>query len=250
MTSQDHSPKLLYDEWHRALSRSEEGRETEEGLSSWHEDAFRAAPPLDGHEVVEIGCGRGQFSRFLARYARQVTGVDFSEAAIRIAREKNECLAGTPAPLFLVGSADALPFPAHHFDTLFSCECLEHLPAPKQALREFARVLKPGGHLILTTENYSNGMLIAWARAWFSGRPFNSGAGIQPIEQFFVFWRVKRWLRQAGFDHIRLTGHHFVFFLAPGTHPHRFVRERFEHPFLQRLFLPLARHICFSAVKP
>lgn len=51
----------------------------------------------------------------------------------------------------IVGTADALPFVAHRFDVVVSTEMLEHDPSPWLSLAEMGRVLKTGGHLILTT---------------------------------------------------------------------------------------------------
>lgn len=51
----------------------------------------------------------------------------------------------------VVGTADALPFPDAAFDVVVSTEMLEHDPSPWLSLAEMGRVLKPGGHLILTT---------------------------------------------------------------------------------------------------
>jgi 2-polyprenyl-6-hydroxyphenyl methylase/3-demethylubiquinone-9 3-methyltransferase len=51
------------------------------------------------------------------------------------------------------GSATALPFPDASFDSVISSECIEHTPDPVAAVAEMLRVLKPGGHLFLTTPN-------------------------------------------------------------------------------------------------
>lgn len=51
----------------------------------------------------------------------------------------------------IVGTADALPFESDSFDVVVSTEMLEHDPSPWLSLAEMGRVLKPGGHLLLTT---------------------------------------------------------------------------------------------------
>lgn len=51
----------------------------------------------------------------------------------------------------VVGTADALPFPDDAFDVVVSTEMLEHDPSPWLSLAEMGRVLRPGGHLLLTT---------------------------------------------------------------------------------------------------
>jgi SAM-dependent methyltransferase len=151
---------------------------------------------------------------------------------------------------FQVADAQALPFGDKSFDLVISCECLEHVPSPSKALAEMFRVLKAGGRLILTTENYSNGMLVYWLMSWLQRTPFNSGAGVQPIEHFFLYWRVARMMKSAGFELQRMLGAHFVFFALPGMHPHTFVRESIQSSLIARLLHPFARHVAFELRKP
>ena len=173
--------------------------------------------------------------------------VDFSRQAIELAEGK--AATQKVAVDFRVADAQCLPFADDSFDLLFSCECLEHVPDPRKTLSEFCRVLKPSGKLLLTTENYSNAMVLGWIVSWYRGQPFNSGAGVQPIEHFFLFWRVKRMLKEAGFNVERMAGSHHVFLMLPRFHPHTFVVEYFRNRFVARFLRPLARHMTFAAVK-
>ncbi len=232
-----------YDEWHARASGSGTGP-----LASWHDNALALAPDVRGERVLEIGCGTGDFSLHLARAGARVTGVDLSSRAVRLAQGK-ACRHDRRVS-FGVADATMLPFADNSFDLVFSCECLEHVPEPRRLIAEAFRVLAPGGLLILTTENYSNGMVLAWIHAWWMDRPFNSGAIIQPLEQFFVFWQVRRWMRAAGFTVERLVGSHHVFLLLPRCHPHTFVKERFASPLATRLFRPVARHMAYRMRKP
>ena len=234
-----------YDEWHRLAHGAETGNSRY--LSPWHRDAQSLAPPLADAAVLEVGCGSGDFALHLAGQARTVTAVDFSPAAIEIAQKKRTDV--TANVTFQVADAQALPFPDGSFDVIFSCECLEHVPDPRRALAEMQRVLRPGGRLILTTENYSNGVLLYWLMAWLKREPFNSGNAPQPIEHFFLFWRVRRMITQAGFDVKTMIGAHHVFLALPGMHPLRFVREQFHSKIWAFLFKPLARHVSFCAMK-
>ena len=234
-----------YDGWHRKVHGGESPGMLR--LAQWHEDALAISPPLAGKQVLEVGCGAGDFAAHLAREGAEVTAVDFSCTVIGIARERTA--AGHAKVCFSTADAQNLPFAAESFDLVFSCECLEHLPDPQQALREMARVLRRGGRLVLTTENYSNAMVLAWIVSWWRGVPFNSGTEAQPVERFFLFWNVKRMMRRAGFAVERMTGAHHVFLLLPGMHPHTFVRERFSSRVWRTVFKPLARHVTFAAVK-
>ena len=53
-----------------------------------------------------------------------------------------------------------------YFDYVVSCQCIGHVPRPREMVQEFYWVLKPGGHFYITTENYLNGMLLGWAKSW------------------------------------------------------------------------------------
>ena len=226
-----------YDAWHQVAHGAEAAGDLH--LSQWHHDAMRLAPALDGLDVLEVGCGAGDFAIHVAKAGAAVTAVDFSPAAIEMARAKAK--AHGMAVQFQSADAEALPFADGSFDVVLSCECLEHVPDPLRALVQMARVLRPSGHLVLTTENYSNALVLAWMNAWRRGVPFNSGTHVQPIEHFFLFWRVRQYMRDAGLRVIRMTGAHHVFLLLPGFHAHAFVRERFHSRALAWLFRPLAR---------
>ena len=68
---------------------------------------------------------------------------------------------------------------------------MEHVLDPPKMAMEIARVLKPGGKFCVTTPSHFNGVLLAWARSWITGKPYDSGAGVQPHENFYFFWNVK-----------------------------------------------------------
>lgn len=234
-----------YNQWHGTVHGSDPLKEI--ALEQWHRDALQLAGFIDGLDVLEVGCGAGDFSLHLDTLGARVIGTDFSSRAIEIAESKREAQSSTAR--FQVSDAQSLPFSDNSIDIVFSCECLEHVPNPYAALCEMHRVLKPSGRLILTTENYSNGMLIYWMIAWLQRKPFNSGAGVQPIEHFFLYWRVLRMMRRAGFIPSRMLAAHYVFFALPGTHPHTFVREHIRSKLLSRLLKPFARHMSFELFK-
>jgi ubiquinone/menaquinone biosynthesis C-methylase UbiE len=235
-----------YDKWHDRVHGTEALDKTI--LQPWHRDALSLHDIVQDQVTLEIGCGAGDFSNHLAKLGAHVTGIDFSPTAVEIAGSKAK--AQSLPTKFLVADAQHLPFENETFDLIFSCECLEHIPNPKLALSEMYRVLKPQGHLILTTENYSNAMILYWAIAWLRGRKFDSGAGVQPIENFFLYWRVLKMMRQVGFQQAKLKGATFVFFALPGISRNTFVRQTIDSPLLQRILLPFARHISYSLLKP
>lgn len=99
---------------------------------------------LEGARVLEVGAGRGGGVSYLARYhgAREVVGIDFSPAAVRLAQRLH---AGTPGVAFQRGDAEKLLFPDAAFDAVVNVES-SHCYADMAAfVAEVERVLRPGG---------------------------------------------------------------------------------------------------------
>lgn len=105
-----------------------------------------------GEQVIDVGCGTGTLAMEAARrvgHAGRVVGIDPGTEQIAQARVK---AARRSLPVeFQVGVIEQLPFPDQTFDVVFSTLMMHHLPAPlkRQGLIEVARVLKPGGRLVL-----------------------------------------------------------------------------------------------------
>lgn len=174
--------KASYDDWHARQTLGEAAATPQ--FHPWHQTVARRLPDLNGKRVLEVGCGRGDFAIWLAQKfpTAAITAVDFSDKAIEVANARSRVMrAGV---VFQVEDAENLRLPEQTFDQVISCECLEHVPQPAKMAREICRVLKPGGRFILTTENYFNGMLLAWLVAWWRNQAFDSGSGAQPHENF------------------------------------------------------------------
>ena len=217
-------------------------------LYPWHATVLKLLPNLNGKRVLEVGCGRGDFARLLAtRYPEaSITATDFSDTAIELARSKAKLSANVN---FLVADAQALPFDADSFDMMISCECLEHVESPPLMLSSMARCLVPGGEFVLTTENYFNGMLLAWLKAVLKDESFNSGSGVQPRENFFLFWRVRRMIEAAGLTITHMESNHFVWLLLPRFDPDTFFTADIKNTLLKKIFRPFGRHFTYVGSK-
>jgi SAM-dependent methyltransferase len=104
--------------------------------------------------VLEVGCGTGVMSRVLARWpgVGSVVGVDPARALLAKARSLAE---GLPNLSFQEADGRSLPFDDETFDAVIFDSTLSHMPAPEQALRQAARVLRPLGWLGLFEGDYA-----------------------------------------------------------------------------------------------
>jgi ubiquinone/menaquinone biosynthesis C-methylase UbiE/DNA-binding transcriptional ArsR family regulator len=113
-----------------------------------HDVSFHALLGLlpDTWTVGDLGCGTGGTVSLLARSVRQVVGVDASEEMLATARRRTS---GLPNVDLRRGSLENVPLESAFLDAATMMLVLHHLPAPGLALAEAARVLKPGGRLLI-----------------------------------------------------------------------------------------------------
>ncbi|MCB1519149.1 MAG: class I SAM-dependent methyltransferase [Hyphomicrobiaceae bacterium] len=103
--------------------------------------------PASGKRLLDVGCGDGVFSVRLAQAGADVTGLDLDPRGLAAARRR-----ATEAGLTIVlaeGDAQSLPFADGAFDIVVAVTVLCFVPAPERAVREMARVLRPGGRLVI-----------------------------------------------------------------------------------------------------
>ena len=100
----------------------------------------------EGLRVADLGCGTGDVVAALAPYAAQVVGVDREQAMLDAAGRR---LADAPNVELRSGSLDALPIEAASMDAALCMLVLHHVEAPAPVFVEAARVLRPGGRLVV-----------------------------------------------------------------------------------------------------
>jgi len=144
-----------------------------------------------GEQVLDVGCGTGTLALEAARrvgLGGAVYGIDPGEQQIARARGKAiRCHAGID---FQVGVIEQLPFPDQTFDVVFSTLMMHHLPAPlkRQGLAQIARVLKPGGRLVIADFTHKQD------RTGQAARFHAGGSRLQDLEAL---------LKEAGFDKLK-----------------------------------------------
>jgi ubiquinone/menaquinone biosynthesis C-methylase UbiE len=188
----------------------------------WLAEAL-AYDETDGLRVLDVGCGQGID---LARYARagaRVTGVDLTPRHVELARSHLSAL-GVDADV-VVGDAEALPFPDATFARVSSNGVLHHTPNMPAALREIVRVLEPGGQARVIV--YNRNSLHYWlqqvllegivGRGLLEERSMEgvlsrgverSSIGARPLVRVYSPRKVRRLMRQAGFNEVRTVVRH------------------------------------------
>ena len=116
-------------------------------------DWIKSLVPLQGKEVVDIGCGGGILTDAMARSGARVLGVDLATKSLKVA-QLHALEAQTPNVRYQEISAEALAAerPAS-FDVVTCMEMLEHVPDPASIVRACATLVKPGGWVFFSTLN-------------------------------------------------------------------------------------------------
>lgn len=108
------------------------------------QDTLDCAAVADGMRVLDVCTGPGMLAAAALERGAYVTGLDFSERVLEVARRN------VPAVEFQKGDAQALPFPPDSFDAVVCGFGIIHVPRPDKALSEMLRVLKPGGRVAVS----------------------------------------------------------------------------------------------------
>lgn len=194
MTTTD-TARARYDEWH---ARYPVDADVD---SPWHRLVRQYLDPgrdLAGRRVLEIGCGRGGFACWMAGHSTtdgEIIAADFSTTAVEKARAfaTERKIGGVR---WEVGDIEHLAHDDESFDTVVSCETIEHVPNPRLAIGELARILRPGGRLFLTAPNYLGTLGLYRVFLRMCGRPFTEEG--QPINNALLLPLTRAWVARTG----------------------------------------------------
>jgi 2-polyprenyl-3-methyl-5-hydroxy-6-metoxy-1,4-benzoquinol methylase len=178
-----------YDQRYYDIIRSNERRRSHRWRLRWVE---RCLAPKPGERIVDLGCGAGMVTRYLASRGAICHGVDLAEEAIKTARAVN---AEFPSASFHVGDASHCPNLADgSFDKAISADVIEHCgPDVMRAIfAEAQRLLKPGGLYFVYTPNPLH--WIERLKEWgiMTGDPTHTGLREAPV--------ILDALRRVGFE--------------------------------------------------
>lgn len=170
-----------------------------------------------GGVVLDVGCGPGITVNHLVGQGCRFYGVDISEEMINECRREFGHLSSTR---FSVGRIERTEFPNSFFDAVICMGVVEYLDDDLPAIREMARVLKPGGTLIVTLPNWASPFRM-WRRWVF--RPtarvlrvlFRQGPHQGIAHREYVQGRYRRLLREHGLDPVEVVYYNFKLIPSP-----------------------------------
>jgi demethylmenaquinone methyltransferase/2-methoxy-6-polyprenyl-1,4-benzoquinol methylase len=170
-----------------------------------------------GHDVLDVACGTGLVAVEAAKIlgsAERITCLDPSEGMLAVAR-------GKLAARFVQGRAEQLPFEANSFDFLTMGYALRHVTDLEQTFREYHRVLRPGGKVLIMEVTKPAGRFRAALFKLYFGRIYPALTQLftrsrDAREMMLYFWEtmdacvppelVLQALRSAGFAEVKRNG--------------------------------------------
>ncbi|HEY6583220.1 MAG TPA: methyltransferase domain-containing protein [Gaiellaceae bacterium] len=111
-------------------------------------------------KILDVGCGSGAYTRELVRVGAKVTATEIAPTPLELAKRNLGELAERVD--FRLEDAQALDLPDGAFDKVLLTEVIEHVPKPELAIAEAARVLRPGGALVVSTPSRFSPMNLAY----------------------------------------------------------------------------------------
>ncbi len=141
------------------------GITTQEEKTAWKQELCRDLPP-GPLMVLDVGCGTGAMALLFGEMGHRVTGIDLSREMIVKVRKKAET--SNYYLGLLTGDAEQLPFGDGSFEVVVTRHLLWTLPHPETALKDWHRVLKPGGRVLVIDGVWDDKSLLSWLKIRFS----------------------------------------------------------------------------------
>jgi SAM-dependent methyltransferase len=163
---------------------------------TWAIETFlEKLPKQNNLDILDVGCGAGNMIHHLAQYGR-VKGIEVDPRPVKIAQERGY-------DVRLGDATQTIPFPDASFDLVTALDVIEHVDADENILREAFRVLRPNGHLLITTPAFQ------WL--WSHNDELNAH------KRRYTAKELREKMERAGFQITRLSYNFFLVFpLAAG----------------------------------
>lgn len=161
--------------------------------------------PKKKGQALDLGCGRGIYTRIMKEAGFMVCGIDLSKEEIYWARKFSKNI------VFMEKSIESLPFKDNTQDLIICSEVLEHMDNPEKALFEIKRVLKKGGYAIISMPNAFS---LYWLRCKILLIFFEIfGLKMRELKQHtrWPFQKIDRFLSSSGLKSVKRSGTFLIF---------------------------------------
>ena len=157
---------------------------------------INARVPLAGRKVIDIGCGGGILAESMARKGADVTGIDLSEKALKVA-DLHSLESGVQLRYQLIAAEAMAQAEAGQYDVVTCMEMLEHVPDPAAIVKAAATLVKPGGKIFFSTLNRNpKSWLFAIVGAEYLLRMLPKGT--HDYAKFITPAELSQFVREAG----------------------------------------------------
>ena len=141
---------------------------------------------IKGERIIDVGAGRGIYTTSITHleFVNLIVLTDISPTMLQTAKQNLGTESSSKRICYIACDMESLPFKINCFDSVINSQVIEHLLDDKEGLRELYRILKPGGVLIISTDNKKNyiSKFISW-----------------PVEYFKAILKLKR--QECNFPH-------------------------------------------------
>ena len=160
--------------------------------------------PLEGKQVLDVGCGGGILSEGMARMGAQVSGIDMGEAPLEVAK-LHLLESGLNVDYQRCTAEDFAKQHPEKFDVVTCMEMLEHVPDPQSVIQACFELLKPGGQVFFSTINRNaKSYLFAIVGAEYLLKLLPKGT--HDYKKFIKPAELANWMRVAQFDLSQIKG--------------------------------------------
>jgi 2-polyprenyl-6-hydroxyphenyl methylase/3-demethylubiquinone-9 3-methyltransferase len=183
-------------------------------------DYIRQRAPLDGSNVLDVGCGGGILTESMATKGATVTGIDMAEKPLGVAR-LHQAESGTNVEYLQTTAEELAAERAGEFDVVTCLEMLEHVPEPYTVIEACAKLVRPGGDIFFSTINRNpKSFLFAIVGAEYVLRLLPQGT--HEYAKFIRPSELDDWARTAGLETQDSIGLHYnpltgAYWLAPNV---------------------------------